>query len=365
MSSKSEGVRLSPSVTLGSRLTKLIESGITNRTELAELCGASVSTIRRNIPESLKRTANYTTGHPRCLASQERELIEGGILGDGTLIKNPKGSAFEFDNKKADLVEWVAAQLDRLVVRDPNERYVQSRPIGHYKGMFRFRTATWKDLDTLWEGWYQSADSEIPCGQAAHHRSKQIPDGFKITPLSGLLWYLGDGSLVRKSTKEASQVVRLATHCFPLRGLRDTLKPQLVCILRCKSDEVVIHADQRVQGYPSSGYEIYIPARYVPRWLAFIGPCPEEVPSYQYKWDYRGGVRRLWLSDELDLLRKYWGRIPHAEICTGLGVTYEQARYPAQRHCGIHKGYSNSGKPLMPSSHANQQFQRDLRALRT
>lgn len=347
--------------TLGSRLTGLIRSGITNRLELAELCGKSVSTVQRNIPASLKRTGNYTTGRSIRLTSRERAIIEGGILGDGTLIGNPRGAAFEFDNKKGDLVDWVAVELDRLVARDPNARYVQSRPVGHFKGMFRFRTATWNDLGILRASWYQPADQEAVLWQPRCHSRKQIPVGFRLTPLSGLLWYLGDGSLVRKSTRETSQVITLATHCFPLTRLRDTLKPQLAHILRCESDEVAIRPDPRVEGYPLYGYEIQIPARYVPRWLRFIGPCPEAVPSYRYKWDYREGVRRRWLRDELDLLGKYWGRIPHDAICTGLDVTLEQARYAAQRRCGVHKGYSNSGKPLRPRSGAEQRFQRDLR----
>lgn len=236
-----------------------------------------------------------------------------------------------------------------------NGRYKQSRPVGRCQGVSHFRTATWKgDLDALWARWYQHGDRE-----SSH---KQIPDGFRLTPLSGLLWYLGDGSIVRKSTKERSQVISLATNGFALAGLRGILKPQLVQILRCKSNEVAIQADRRVKGYPASGYAIRVPARYVPRWLQFIGPCPETVSSYRYKWDYRETVRKRWLEDELDLLRKYWGRIPHATICTGLGVTYEQARYPAQRCCGIHKGYANSGKPLKPSRGAEQQFHLDLRA---
>jgi len=339
---------------LGLQLAEIIKrEGITNRTQLAERCGKSVSTVQRNIPATLKRKGNYATGSSIRLTPREGALIEGGILGDATMIKNPRGAAFRFDNKMKDLVDWVALELDRLVARDSNQRYSQHRPVGKTW----FRTATWKgDLDDLWVRWYLRGDQETS--------SKQIPDGFRLTPLSGLLWYLGDGSIVRKSTKERSQVIRFATNGFALAGLTDILKPQLVDILGCKGNEITIPPDRRVRGYPMSGYAISVPARYVPRWLQFIGPCPEAVPSYRYKWDYRKTVRRLWRKDELDLLGKYWGRIPHATICNGLGVTYEQARYPAQRYLGIHKAYSNSGKPLRPDPGADQRFQRDLRALK-
>jgi hypothetical protein len=347
---------------LASRLAKLIKSGITNRLRLAELCGKSVSTIQRSIPADRKRTGHYTTGRSIRLTSRERAVIEGGLLGDGMLIKNPRGAAFEFDNTEGDVVDWVAVELGRLVARDPNERYVQSRPVARYKAMSRFRTATWKDLDALWARWYQRSGQETVGRRPWCHSRKQIPDDFRLTPLSGRLWYLGDGSLVRKSTRETSQVISFATHGFPLAGLKDTLKPQLVQVLRCRSDEVAIRPDPRVNGYPLYGHAITIPARYVPRWLRFIGPCPEAVSSYRYKWDYREGERRRWLADELDILREYWGRIPHGVICAGLGVTLEQARYAAQRRCGVHRGYSNSGRPLRPRSDADQRFQRELRA---
>lgn len=264
--------------TLDLQLAKLIEhEGITNRNKLAKLLGKSVSSVQRNIPARLKRTGNYTTGRSISLEPAEKAVIEGGLLGDATMIRNPRGAAFRFDNKMRDLADWIAVELDRLVVRDPNQRYSQSRPVGQCKGNTWFRTATWKgDLEDLWALWYQSGDHPA--------RQKQIPDDFRLTRLSGLLWYLGDGSIVRKTTNECSQVVSLATHSFALTGSTDILKPQLVDILRCKNDEIAIHPERRLKGYPLSGYEIRIPARYVPGWFHFIGQCPEAVPSYRYKW---------------------------------------------------------------------------------
>jgi hypothetical protein len=99
--------------TLSSRLTELIKQGITNRAELAKLCGKSVSTVQRHIPASLKRTGDYTTGRSILLTSREKAVIEGGILGDGTMIKNPMGAAFRLDNKERDFINWVALKLDR------------------------------------------------------------------------------------------------------------------------------------------------------------------------------------------------------------------------------------------------------------
>jgi hypothetical protein len=291
-------------------------------------------------------------------------ILEGGILGDGRFVKNPSGAAFSFSNTKRDLIDWVATNLFRLVISNPEERYVQSHPVSQCNDCFRFQTATWKDLLTLAQEWYQNADQETMLRQPWRHYRKQIPKGFRLSPLSGLLWYLGDGSLVSKSTTGTSQVIRFATHDLPLSRLTDTLIPQLVQILHCEGNEVVTNRDKRVQGYPEYGFEIYVPSRYVPKWLQFIGPCPETVTSYRYKWDYRHDrVRKRWLKDEIDFLREYWGRVHHDMICTGLNVTYEQARTVARRRCGLRREYSGSGKPLRLVG-VEQQFQSDLDLLK-
>ncbi len=159
-------------------------------------------------------------------------------------------------------------------------------------------------------------------------------------------------------------MIKFATHDLPLSDLTETLIPQLVRILRCERTEIKTPRDKRVQGYPDYGYELYVPARYVPRWLQFIGPCPETITSYRYKWDYRNDrVRKNWLKDELDFLQKYWGRLPHDQICAGLDVTYEQARKAAQNRCGFQRAYSNSGQPLRIGG-VGRRFKRDLHALK-
>jgi hypothetical protein len=342
------------------QLNGLLKSGLTNRAMLAERCGVSISTVQHHIPASQKRTGRYTTGRSIRLTSSEKAIIEGGILGDGRLIQNPRGAAFSFSNNKRDLIDWVGASLNRLVESNPRERYVQSRPVNHSNGTFRFQTATWKDLAIFESSWYECADEETMRRQPWRHYRKRIPEGFRLTPLSGLLWYLGDGYLVQKSTRETSQVIRFATHDLPLSGLVGTLIPQLVRILRCERNEIATHRDKRVQGYPEYGFEICIPARYVPRWLQFIGPCPESVTSYRYKWAYRDErVRKRWLKDELDFLQEYWGRLHHDKICAALNVSYEQARYAAQKRCGLHRAYSNSGKPLQIDG-GEQRFRKDL-----
>lgn len=342
---------------LRSKLTKLAQSGVKNRSELAKRFRVSVSTVTRLLPAHLKRTGKYTTGPSIRLTPGEKALIEGGVLGDGRLARSPKGSAFLFSNNNKDLVVWVSERLRRLVVRG-KARYAQTSRLTFYKPgrSYRFQTATLGNLNELWRRWYQSAPKDTLRTQSWRHYRKTIPQDFRLSPLSGLLWYIGDGSLVKKSTKERSQVVRFATHDLPRSGLVRILRPQLAKILCSEAEEIRINRDRRSR-YKQYGYEIYLPSRYVPRWLRYIGKCP--VPSYRYKWCYKKGVRKMWLKDELDLLMKYWGRVEHKQICRHLGVSYEQARYAAQKRCGIRRGYSESGKPLWPRVSLEKQLERE------
>jgi hypothetical protein len=338
---------------LEKQLVNLIEAGVTNRLELAGICGVSVSTIQKHLPSDLKRKGAYTTGPCGQLTDREQQVIEGGLLGDGSMVQHARGSAFRFANSHTDLVEWIAGELRALVNCDENHRYFQSRPFNEKQGMATFRTATWNNLNALHDRWYGP--------DTGSGFRKRIPVDLVLTPLSALLWYLGDGSLTQDLNGKTSQVLTLATHAFAFKSLQRTLKPQLVEILSCRKHDIALEPDRRVRGYPRCGYQIRIPARYVPRWLRFIGSCP--VLSYSYKWNVRPRIRRLWLENEIEFLRRCWGRIPHRLICDALSVSYEQARTVAQRRLGIHRGYSNSGKSVRGSGAMDfQQLLADLRS---
>jgi hypothetical protein len=140
-----------------------------------------------------------------------------------------------------------------------------------------------------------------------------------------------------------------------------TLRPEISEVLGSDVSEIRINRDSRSR-YKEYGYEIYIPSRYVPRWLGYIGKCP--VPSYRYKWDYREGIRKLWLKDEIAVLCKYWGRIDHKKITEALGVSYEQAHSAAGRYCGLGRAYSNRHRPLKPEPKLEKQLSRDILRLK-
>jgi hypothetical protein len=265
-----------------------------------------------------------------------------------------------FSNNHEELVRWVARQLPRLVVTNQNSRYTNANPIFQSGKHFIFRTSSSPDLNTLWERWYSPVDVQTRRTQPWRYHRKTIPSNFRLAPVSALIWYLGDGSLVRKTSADLSQPVRLATHDLPKTGITKILKPQISAILDAYMDDIVVTRDKRSR-YKEYGFEIYIPSRYVQRWLSFIGKCP--VASYRYKWDWKPTLRKLWRKDELELLRKYWGRVEHERICDALNVTYEQARQAAKIHWGFKRSYSRSGVPLKRDARLANQLIRDAQTI--
>jgi hypothetical protein len=347
-------------VALEKQLQRLCESGIENRAELARRCGVSLSTINVHLPARFKRKGRYTTAKPIRLSVREKAVIEGGVLGDGRLAKHPASTNFLFSNNHEDLVRWIARQLPRLVVTSRNYRYTNASPIFQSGSHFIFRTSSFQDLNTLWERWYAPVDDQTRRTQPWRYFRKAIPSNFRLTPLAALVWYLGDGSLVRKTSRDLSQTVRLATHDLPKPGITKVLIPQISTILDAKISDVVVNRDRRSR-YKEYGFEIYIPSRYVSRWLSYIGKCP--VSSYRYKWDWKPTLRKMWRKDELELLRRYWGRVEHEKICTALNVTFEQARKAAKNHWGFARSYSRSGVPLKRDPRLASQLIRDARGI--
>ena len=107
------------------------------------------------------------------------------------------------------------------------------------------------------------------------HGKKIIPDNLILTPLTCLIWYIGDGCI---SHSKNTQYIKLATQCFSKEDQERILLPQLK-----EFEAHLIKADISKDG--EQQYFIYIPRRKIKKFLEYIGPCP--FSDYQYKWDYQ------------------------------------------------------------------------------
>lgn len=185
------------------------------------------------------------------------ELIEGELLGDGSLRRYKNGALFAYTSKYYDYAVWLTDQFER--------EGIECSEIGEYHHeagnvVFKFQTLTYKELGDLYDRWYDAP------------ASKRLPQDFALTPIKLRQWFIGDGSNVTES--KAKYIA-----CYSAFSPEDKsrLKAMLEQIL---GRSLVFH---------ESGNKIYINADAVKRLFDYVGACP--VSCYEYKW--RGGEHVL------------------------------------------------------------------------
>jgi len=122
---------------------------------------------------------------------------------------------------------------------------------------YNFRTQANIAFSKIYEKWYNNG-------------VKIIPKDLILTPLTCLIWYIGDGCL---SNLKRSQEIILATNCFSKDEQEQILLPQLQKF------------EAKLRHYSGEQYRIIIPRRKIQNFLNYIGECP--FSDYQYKWDYK------------------------------------------------------------------------------
>lgn len=186
---------------------------------------------------------------------QENELIDGLLIGDSYMRCRSRISAgFGHNCKEESYTLWVREQFRELGFKT-SKIYV--KPNGYNTGFtYQFQTEDSSKLLSIYKRWYGKG-------------KKALPDNFKITPYSTLLWYVADGGLCQ--VKGYLQQISFAAMSFPVEE-REILVNQL-----------------RTEGFKSrQGYnsgKIFISKKSIPLFLEWIGSCP--FPCYQYKWDIK------------------------------------------------------------------------------
>lgn len=199
------------------------------------------------------------------LTSMQKEVLYGALLGDGCLAKhkNSSNAIFSYISKSRQHVEFVANYFSEYWSSEKIKDFSRfdGRTNKIYSGS-RVKTYSNKSFTEEYEKWYKNG-------------VKAIPIDLRLTPLTCLIWYIGDGCI---SHSKNSQYIKLATQCFSKEDQEKILLPQLE-----EFEAHLVRADTSKNG--EQQYFIYIPRRKIKKFLEYIGPCP--FSDYQYKWDYQ------------------------------------------------------------------------------
>ena len=239
--------------------------------KVADYFNVSVDTIKRNLKMyniSSHTNKDWMTNEPIQLTQRQQEIINGALLCDGSIVKPKKGlnAYFSYLSKSEEHVRAVCTELEDYVSPGFYYKYeeIYDKRTDKSYSRYSFRTLTNPTFTELYNMWYKN-------------NIKIVPKNLILTPLTCLIWYLGDGELAQSSTR-ASGYILLCTDSFIKEDIEKYLLPQLSNF----SATLVEH------GY--NKYRIYIPRIKVKEFLEYIGPCP--VEDYQHKWNIQEYKRK-------------------------------------------------------------------------
>ena len=204
------------------------------------------------------------------LTQMQRQVLEGALLGDGSLVigKNGKNASFYYSSKSYQHVEFISSLLkdyDESLGKITEYSYLDKRTNKVYT-RYSIRSRVHKEFTELYYKWYKD--------------KKTLPKDLILTPYSILIWYIGDGGLINSNR---SQSIKLSTQCFNKEEQENILTTQLNLFeAKLMKADVGLNDEQQ--------YFIYIPHRKIQDFLNYIGPCP--FSDYLYKWNFKEYINK-------------------------------------------------------------------------
>ena len=209
------------------------------------------------------------------------EWIDGLLLGDGAIdFKKPNfmSSRFKIGSSKK---EWAKYGLSGLLPYSPRDPIPQGSITEKCPNqIWLCQTLNHPDIVNQAVRWYSGPN-----------QTKKIPIDVRITPISAMLWYLGDGSFHYEPNGNMS-ILRLATCSFDKQDLNEIVIPKLKshnieCDANSSKNDIYIHAESIKDFFNFIGWKSPI-ACYdhkfaVPEWLKLIR-LSEIVTSDKEKW---------------------------------------------------------------------------------
>ncbi|MBI3589163.1 MAG: hypothetical protein HY093_01990 [Candidatus Liptonbacteria bacterium] len=191
------------------------------------------------------------------ITSEQKALIVGTLLGDGSIEKRWKNPRLRIDHAahQKDYVFWKYAILKNIATREPHIIHDRDNRNGKVFTRWYFSTKAIPQLEVYYRLFYQNNRKTI---------SSELSNHF-TEPLSLAVWLMDDG--YKRSDCDA---LRLSTDCF-------TYKEQLVlrnCLDKNFGVRSVIHSK-------GNTWNIYIPSTQMIRVRSIL--TPHIIPSMNYK----------------------------------------------------------------------------------
>ena len=258
-----------------------------------EILGLSVSAgtiykdiINNNIPlRSKSESVSMATGKldkNKCFLTEDIvEWVDGLMMGDGYVNFTREGYVscrYRLDSSSK---EWVQYGMSKLKDYEPN-------------GITTYNKITEKTPNPIWVSqtlMHPDINSQAVRWYSGPNRTKKIPFDVRITPISVMLWYLGDGSFHYEPNGNMS-ILRLATCAFDKKDLNEIIIPKL------KSQHIECDAD-------NSKNDIYIHAESIKDFFNFIG-WKSPIACYDHKFAVPDWLKLIRLSEIVKNDQEKW-----------------------------------------------------------
>lgn len=239
--------------------------------KIARGLGCSSTTVHSWIKKFQipKRSLSESTHLSQCnhvnLSAELIGILNGLLLGDGSLYVAKWSSNYYHGSKFRDSLVWLSGELNRYGIKQSGTIYMQRQK--KYSGVaFYYNSRYYVELKSIHFKWYRPATEEER--KKGRKYIKILPGDLKLTPLTCLHWFIGDGYL-GKSGKYTNYI----TLCT--QGFTEEEVYLLVSLLKSLSFKATKHKDKTIRISTKSTKDFF----------EYIGPCPREIKGcLGYRW---------------------------------------------------------------------------------
>jgi len=233
----------------------------------------------RNKSESISRAMSTLNIDESYLDEKTIEWIDGFLLGDGSASYTKgthKSARFSIGSSEEEWASYAMSGLNKYNPSKASSVGWKFRPEKPSRPTFSSATKMHPDISLQAKRWY-------PNGK------KIVPLDVRITPISIMLWYLGDGSA---GTRGIATNLSLATCSFTPEENNNILIPKLAKIsIRCtygkQKNDIIVCSDSIKTFFDTIGHKSPISCYdykfVVPKWL-FLKTLKMIIPSKRERW---------------------------------------------------------------------------------